>query len=224
MKMAGSLSSPEQLTPPRQKQLENAVAYTLGVPPALVDLLSFKDGRRRLMALSLTFQILATNAANAAALQSKASGADFASAIKAQTGADVTVSEVLASIAEISEAPPTQDGSNSNAVVVAAAVATVGGVLLLLAAVLAMYFYRHRRDKTSKGGAKQSDPVSTSTDDQPPVTGLFVMERVHDVHVDVRDNGGGVSYGDLVCLSVCLFIGCCVHHMPVPSFRNDACT
>jgi hypothetical protein len=99
MTLDGSLSM-SQLSSDSKRQLETAVAESMDVQPSLVLLVSFKGSSRRLLGLSLDFQVLATSSANAAALQRKAAAADFAVTITRQTGLNVAVSGVSAGIVD----------------------------------------------------------------------------------------------------------------------------
>ncbi len=149
MTLGGSLAA-EQVTPEVEQQLENAVAESLGISPALIQIQSVKNARRRLLALAVTFRILAANAADAAALQKKATTTDFTSAIKKQTGLDIQVSGISADVVSSPTAAPivspAPGGSSSgNVTVIAAAVGAVGGVLLLGAVLLFVYVRKSGR-------------------------------------------------------------------------------
>ena len=76
MTFGGSLSA-KDVTPAVQDKLSAAVAESIGVPRALVQIVSFRDARRRLLALAVTFRILAANAADAEALRQKVVTADI---------------------------------------------------------------------------------------------------------------------------------------------------
>ncbi len=76
MTFGGSLSA-KDVTPAVQDKLSAAVAESIGVPRALVQIVSVRDARRRLLALAVTFRILAANAADAEALRLKVVTADI---------------------------------------------------------------------------------------------------------------------------------------------------
>ncbi len=147
--LGGNLAA-SQVTPAVERQLEAGIAETIGVPAALVKLLSFKnDGRRRLLALSVTFQILATNQENAAKLQAKAASADFTAAIKKQTGLDVSVTGVSAVVQKNPNVPivpePPASSSSNTTVIIGAVVGAVGGVLLVAAAIFIVHMRKSGR-------------------------------------------------------------------------------
>ncbi len=213
MKIVGDL----QMTSERLQQLEDAVAYTLGLPPALVEVLSFKyDGQRRLLAVLVTFRILATNQADAAQLQRKAAAADFASAFKAQIGADITVSDVTADITQSVESTPAPAGSNSSyAGAVGAAVGVVG--IVLLGGVVFAYMYRRRKFGASRWGflGRRDKPASLWRHNLQPGTFSVTKARSNNVlHEDGRSKGAGIRYVDTVRLATCScvlpFTPCCV--------------
>jgi len=76
MTLGGTLTE-EQVTKQVEQQLVAAVAYSMGVPDARVRLLSFKNARRRLLALTVTFQIFAGNTQDAQSIKQKIEGADL---------------------------------------------------------------------------------------------------------------------------------------------------
>ena len=76
LRIEGSLTA-EQVTQKVQQQLVAAVADSIGVPSALVQLLSFSNARRRLLALDLILRILAANAEEANILREMVQRADI---------------------------------------------------------------------------------------------------------------------------------------------------
>jgi hypothetical protein len=82
MTFGGSLTA-KDFTPAVQDKLIAAVAESIGVPRVLVQIVSFRDARRRLLALSVTFRILAANAADAEALRKKIVTADIQVCVRA---------------------------------------------------------------------------------------------------------------------------------------------
>ena len=173
MTLGGSLTA-EQVTPEVEQQLENAVAESLGISPALIQIQSVKNARRRLLALAVTFRILAANATDAAALQKKATTTDFTSAIKKQTGLDIQVSgisaDVVSSPTTVPIISPAPGGSSSgNVTVIAAAVGAVGGVLLLGAVLLFVYVRKsgrwQRYKSTTTDKVEEFANISDSTGD-----------------------------------------------------------
>ncbi len=175
MTLGGTLSSKDIASSPLlQQQLVNGVADALGVQKALVQLADYKDGRRRLLAVSVTFRVLASSATNAAALQSKAATADFQRSIN-QAGANVKVSGVNAffanqppaAVAAVTVAAPSQaspvpnvetltgkkDNNMNSTTLMAAVVGSVGGVLVIVGAIVFSICIRRRssaqRTKTS---------------------------------------------------------------------------
>jgi hypothetical protein len=98
MTLGGTLTTSEVSTSQAlQQQLVNSVADTMGVAAILVQLVSYRDARRRLLAVSVIFRILVSGTGEAATLQSKAYTADFTSAMRSN-GLDADVSGVMATI------------------------------------------------------------------------------------------------------------------------------
>jgi hypothetical protein len=69
--------SASQLPKSVEQQIVAAVADSLGLAVGLVSIDSIKDARRRLLTISTTLRVLATDADNAANLQKKAQDADL---------------------------------------------------------------------------------------------------------------------------------------------------
>lgn len=139
----GNLSQ-SQMSEDMKEKMESAIASSLGVSPAIVELISFTNTLRRLLAFSVTFRILAVSAEDVVVLQSKAATANFAKPIKQQTGLDLEISSVNADI--VQQQPAKDVGSN----VVAAAVAGVVGILVLFTALLVVAIYWSKKNKKAK--------------------------------------------------------------------------
>ncbi len=200
MTLGGSLSV-SQVSSAVQKQLESAVANALGVQPVLVQFVSLKDARRRLLALSVTLRVRAANAADAAMLQAKTDSADFTNAIKMQTGLDVPVSGVNAKVlsdpdaVDVVAAPETSNHPNT---IIAAVVGSVGGLLLIITATYAVTFYVRRRKlslKTARGSS-QNSRHSLPTFDNPLLRDTSAGGD--DVLVNVQDAGAGIAMAEQV--------------------------
>jgi hypothetical protein len=147
MTIRGDLTQ-TQATGSMQKPLEKAVATSLGVSPALVELTSATAATtnatmsRRVNggALTINFRVLAANAKQLASLQNKVAAADFTQSIKKETGKNLIVSSVKASMEEM-YAP-----GAVNLALIAAIAGSVGGVLLI-SLIVCVVIYKRKRDE-----------------------------------------------------------------------------
>jgi hypothetical protein len=151
MTIRGDLTQ-TQATGVMQKQLEKAVAVSLGVSPSLVELTSAaaaaatvnatKSRRQSGGTLTINFRVLAANAEQLASLQNKVALADFTKSVKKVTGRDLIVSSVTASMEEIS-APE----SGNMIVLIAAVAGSVGGVCFI-ALIVGVVIYKRRQESS----------------------------------------------------------------------------
>jgi hypothetical protein len=140
--LGGSLTPADIASSPKLKQqLIDGAANALGVSKALVQLTSVsnKGGRRRILDVSVTFQILALSEDELKYLQNKAYSADFQKSIR-QAGGNVQVSSVdVAIVKDLPDAGSTQNISKNDkntTTIIAAAVGSVGGAAIITAAVV----------------------------------------------------------------------------------------
>ncbi len=124
-----------------QQLLETAIASSLGLQPALVQLVSLKNIRRRLLALSVTFRILAKNPADALMLKERIASADLGGAIKKRAGEDFLVSSVAV---QVENTAASQNGSQVT-LIIAAVAGSVGFIILVVVVVLALRKYKLRQ-------------------------------------------------------------------------------
>jgi hypothetical protein len=203
MTLGGSLTA-EQVTPEVEQQLENAVAESLGISSALIEIQSVKNARRRLLALAVTFRILAANAVDAAVLQKKATTTDFTSAIKKQTGLNIQVSGISAdvvsgpaSLPTVSQTPSGNGSGGSNVVTIAAAVGGAGGGLLILGAIL-LFVYMRKSGRWQRYNSTTTDKVEEFAS-----VSAFMGD---DQAEQVRHHTGLFVYALYIYIYVCIYI------------------
>ena len=131
-------------SPKLRQQLVDGVADALGISSFLVQLVAYKDARRRLLALSITFRVLASSADTAASLKQKATTADFQGAMESR-GVSLLVSgvhAVLSSGEQIAQTTPIPDASYIPSTMIIAIAASAGSVVVVVGLFLGCFACR----------------------------------------------------------------------------------
>jgi hypothetical protein len=204
MTLGGSLSARDiNSSPVLQRQLIVGVADALGVSSMLVtlELLAYANGRRQLLAVSLRFQILASDLQAAALLHKTAETADFQYFVR-RAGAAVQVSSVKSDLfTDTSEGPKGYwtTSQYDTSTLVALIVGPIGGCLALGSMIfLAVYISRqHSQTRMKKRALLQNHYAAPTA----PSMDLFPFERSR-MHpsaqeaniVEDRDNSAANHY------------------------------
>lgn len=172
--IVGSFSISDIVSSPKlQQQLVDGVADAMGVPSTLVQLAAFRDVRRRLLAVSLTFRILASSTQAAASLQTKAATANFQGSIQSQ-GINLQVSTVNAVVpgASVPQPSPTPQSSPNKQleaqdsgfpVLLVAAVAGSAGSLVIITVVVLFCVCRKRKHRQMRVQAEMEGHTSEAS-------------------------------------------------------------